>query len=337
MTVLVTGATGLLGSHVVDLLLHRGEKVRAFVHRDDPSPRVERMAQASVDVCFGDLARPDSLEGAVRDVELVVHCAARTGPWGPRSEYEATNVWGLKAILDAALNAGVRRFVHVSSITVHGNDVNGSADETSPFRVEPNPYGWSKIVGEQLLTQMVREHRAPVTVVRPGLIYGPRDLGSFGRFAQMIHQGRMVVIGSGANHIPLIHVHDVALGILLASEAPSAVGRTYILVNDRPVTQSEYLEAIAAELHVPAPTRHVPYRLALALAAAIEASSHLMRRRRPPPLTRFGVQMLGGENRFRIDRAREDLGFVPQVHLADGVRQSVDWWYRDRASWELNS
>lgn len=326
MTVLATGATGLLGSHVVDLLLRRGDKVRALVRPDDQSPRVEQMKLAGVDVCFGDVADRASLESAVRGTERVLHCAARTGPWGLRREYETTNVWGLKTLLDVALNAGVQRFVHVSSITVHGNDVRGSADETSPFRVEPNPYSWSKVMGERLLQQMIVDRGAPVTIVRPGWVYGPGDTASFARFASMVQHQKMILMGSGNNHVPLIYVGDVARGILLASETAQAAGRTYLLVSDERVTQREYLGAIARELGVRAPTRRIPYRLALTLGSLAEQFGHLTRRQAAPPVTRYGVQMLGGENSFLIGRARRELGFSPEVSLAEGVRRSIEWY-----------
>jgi len=238
---------------------------------------------------------------------------------------------GLQVLLDASLASGVKRFVHVSSITVHGNDVGGVADERSPFRQEPNPYTRSKIAGELLIEAAVRERRAPVVIVRPGWIYGPRDRASFARFAAMIQKGGMVVIGSGRNHLPMIYVEDVARGILLASESADAIGRAYLLVNDEPVTQLDYLKAIAAELGAPAPRRHVPYRLAVMLGAAAEAAGRLAHRTQPPPLMRYGLQLLGGENRFDITRARRELGFAPQVDLAEGIRRSVRW-FRDPAT-----
>jgi nucleoside-diphosphate-sugar epimerase len=175
---------------------------------------------------------------------------------------------------------------------------------------------------------MISDHGAPVTIVRPGWIYGPGDTASFGRFAQMIDDGRMIVIGSGENHIPLVYVRDVAEGVLLAATAEQPEGRTYLLVNDEPVTQRQFLNAIAAELNVPAPTRQVPYRVAVGLGALAEAAGHLTRRRQPPPVMRYGLQLLGGENRFSIARARNDLGFAPAVGFIEGVRLGVAW-YRD--------
>jgi nucleoside-diphosphate-sugar epimerase len=229
-------------------------------------------------------------------------------------------------LLDAALDAGIQCFVHVSSIIVHGNDVGGSADETAPFRVEPNPYSRSKVAGERLLERMIREQGAPVTIVRPGLIYGPRDAASFGRFARMIRQRRMIIVGSGNNHLPLIYVRDAAQGVLLASNTNRAIGRSYLLINDEPVTQTDYLSAIAAELGVQPPKRRLPYQLALALGGTMETAARFINAQQPPPVTRFGLQLLGGENRFNISRAREELGFSPQVMLAEGVKRSVAWY-----------
>jgi nucleoside-diphosphate-sugar epimerase len=259
-------------------------------------------------------------------VDCVLHCAARTGPWGPEAEYERTNVRALETLVRTALAAGVRRFVHVSSITVHGNDVRGAADESAPLRAEPNPYSRSKVAGERLLERLIREEGAPVTIVRPGWIYGPGDTASFARVAGMIETGRMVMLGSGRNHLPLIYARDVAQGILLASEAEDAVGRSYLLVNDEAVTQRDFVGAIAAELAAPAPRRHIPYRLGVMLGTVGETVGRLTRRQQPPPVMRYGIQLLGGENRFNISRARRELGFSPAVDLAEGVRRSVEWY-----------
>jgi nucleoside-diphosphate-sugar epimerase len=325
MTVLVTGAGGFLGGHLVDLLAERGEGLRILAR---PADDLSRVAQVKAEVCRGDLADRSSLDAAVDGVDRVLHCAARTGPWGPEAAYRTANVVGPENLLLAAMAAGVRRFVHVSSIAVHGTDIRGSADETAPLRGGPDPYSRTKVAGERVLLE---SRDAPVTIVRPGLIYGPGDSNSFARFAGLIERGRMPIIGSGRNHVPLIYVRDVARGIVAASEADQAVGKAYLLVNDDPVTQREYFAAIARELDVAPPRLHLPYRLALAVGAAAEAAGHLARMEQPPPVMRFGLQQIGGENRFLGDRARTDLGFSPQVSLADGVRASVAW-YRTLAS-----
>jgi nucleoside-diphosphate-sugar epimerase len=325
MTVLVTGAAGFLGGHVIDALRARGTAVRALVLPSEPEASVARLAAVGAEVVRGDLRDRDSVAAAVRGVRAVINSAGRTGPWGPRSEYEAVNVRGLMTLLDLALAGGARRLVHVSSGIVVGTDVGGTADEDAPLRLEPNPYSWSKIQAERLLRREIRERAAPVTIVRPGLLYGPRDAGSFGRFAALVETGRMVMIGSGDNDIPLSYVVDVAEGIGRAVDAPAAVGRTYFLTSP-PVTQRAYLEAISAALGVAPLFRRIPYRSALALALVAESATRLLRRPGPPALTRFGVGLLGGNTRLPYDRARADLGYDPQVGLEEGVARGIEWY-----------
>ena len=213
MTVLVTGAAGFLGSHVTDLLLAGGDRPRVLIR---PGDSLGSLAEADLDVCWADINDRAAVATALRGVDRVLHCAARTGPWGPASEYQRTNVRGLENLVRAAIAGGVRRVVHVSSITVHGNDVGGEADESAPLRAEPNPYSRSKVAGEQLLARMIRDEGAPVTIVRPGWIYGPRDTASFARLAHMIEKGQMIMVGPGTNHLPLIYVRDAAAGVVLA-------------------------------------------------------------------------------------------------------------------------
>jgi 2-alkyl-3-oxoalkanoate reductase len=289
---------------------------------------VALLEQVPADICVADIGDRSAIAPALAGVDCVIHCAARTGPWGPESEYLRTNVLGLETIVRAAMAAGVRRFVHVSSITVHGNNVHGEAAENSALHADPNPYSRSKVAGEKLLQRMIRYEGAPVTIVRPGWIYGPRDTASFARIARMIEQGRMIIIGSGENRLPLIYASDAAEGVLLACQAERAEGRSYLLVNDEPVAQRDFIAAIAAQLDVPMPTRRIPYDLAMALGTLSETLGHLARRQQPPPVTRYGLELLGGENRFVISRARRELGFSPSIGLAEGVRRSVEW-YRD--------
>lgn len=323
MTMLVTGAGGFLGGHVIDLLIARGERPRALLRPDEPLPGPSVTA---LDVHRGDLRDPWRLRSALRGVDCVMHCAAKTGPWGSYDEYVSINVRAVEDLVHAAMDAGVRRIVHVSSVTVHGNDVGGDADEDTPFREEPNPYSASKVAAERLLREMIDREGAPVTIVRPGWIYGPRDSASFARLAARIEGRHMALLGRGSNRLPLIYVRDAARGLLLAAEAAHAAGRSYVLVNPEPVTQRAYLDAIAAELGVPAPTRRVGYRLALTAAGRIEVLTRLGLLRAPPPVMRFGIQLLGGENRFSIERAHRELGFTPCVSMADGVARSVRWY-----------
>lgn len=326
MTTLVTGAAGFLGGHVAELLLAQGEPTAVLLR---PGEDLGPLTGTAVETRSGDIADPAAIAAALDGVKVVINCAARTGPWGPAAEYERSNVAGLRTLVSAAMAAGVRRIVHVSSITVHGNDVRGRADEDSPLCGAPNPYSRTKVAGERALLSMIREQGAPVTMVRPGWIYGPRSVDSFARLAQAIERRRMITIGAGDNVVPLVYVTDVARGLLAAGRDDRAEGRTYLLVSDERVTQRDYLCAIADQLGAPRPRLRIPYHLALTLGRAGEWAGHAVHLRQPPPLTRYGVQLIGGENRFDISRARAELGFSPQVTMREGVRLTAAW-YRSR-------
>ena len=208
MKVLVTGAAGFLGGHLVDMLLERGDDVRAVVRPVEDSGRLRK--REGVEIVTGDLTDPASLRHAVEGVQRVYNVAAKTGPWGPENAYWATNVQGLADLVHAAMDAGVQRIVHTSSITVYGHHLHGIMTEEDPFHAEDNPYSRTKIAGEKLIANLVKDSGAPVVIVRPGWIYGPRDTASFGRFVSLIESGKGFIIGSGKNIVPLVYVRDVA-------------------------------------------------------------------------------------------------------------------------------
>ncbi len=184
MKVLVTGAAGFLGGHLVDMLVERGDEVRAMVRPVEDSSHLR--TQAGVEIVEGDLTDSASLKRAVEGVQRVYNVAAKTGPWGLEDIYRAVNVQGLADLIHAAMDAGVQRIVHTSSITVYGHHLRGIVTEDDTFHAEDNPYSRTKIAGEKLIANLVQDQGAPVVIVRPGWIYGPRDRASFGRFVSLI-------------------------------------------------------------------------------------------------------------------------------------------------------
>jgi nucleoside-diphosphate-sugar epimerase len=331
--VLVTGAAGFIGGHLVEMLVARGDEVRALVRRGEDTHRLQMLE--GVEIMEGDLTDAGSLERAVRGVQRVYNVAAKTGPWGLEAAYRAVNVQGLAALIHAAMDAGVRRIVHTSSITVYGHRLNGIVTEDRPYRTEDNPYSRTKIAGEKLICELVREHGAPVVVVRPGWVYGPRDTASFARVVQFVESGRAFVIGTGNNIVPVVYVRDVAQGLIRAGDADDeAVGRAYNIVDDRWTTQAEYLNTIADALEVPHVSRKLP-RSALYVAgrmAEVVWRAAGRRRGAPPPLTTYGVTLLGGHQQFSAERAYRELGYAPEFDVKQGVAAGVRWYLDARAS-----
>ncbi len=327
MKVLVTGAAGFLGGHLVDMLVEQNYAVRAMVRPSEDASRL--YALKNVEVVLGDLTEEASLKRAVRDVQRVFNVAAKTGPWGTEDMYRAINVQGLADLIHAALDAGVQRFVHTSSITVYGHHLQGIVTEDDPFHAEDNPYSRTKIAGEKLIANLVKDKGAPVVIVRPGWIYGPRDSASFGRFVAMVEAGKGFLLGSGKNIVPVVYVRDVAQGLIKAGEAGNeTIGRAYTIADDHRITQAEYLNTIADCLHVPPVSLKLPYTAMYLAGRSAELAWQAMGRRNaaPPPVTTYGVTLLGGDQIFSIGRARYELGYEPAFDLTRGVAEGVRWY-----------
>jgi nucleoside-diphosphate-sugar epimerase len=325
--VLVTGAAGFLGGHLVDMLVERGDEVRAMVRSIEDADRLHKLP--GVEVIHGDLTDPASLKQAVQGIQRVYNVAAKTGPWGLEDVYRAVNVQGLADLIHASMEAGVQRIVHTSSITVYGHHLHGIVTEDDPFHAEDNPYSRTKIAGEKLIANLVKDNGAPVVIVRPGWIHGPRDTASFGRFVSLIESGKGFIIGSGKNVVPVVYVRDVAQGLIKAGDAgDEVIGRAYTIVNDQRVTQTQYLNTIADCLRVPHISRHLPYTALYAAGRAAELAWQALGRRNaaPPPITTYGVTLLGRDQLFSIGKARYELGYEPQFDIARGVAEGVKWY-----------
>lgn len=329
MSVLVTGASGFIGGHLVDVLVERGEEVRALVQPGQDSSRLQ--ALPDVHVLSGDLTDAASLKRAVQGVQRVYHVAAKTGPWGQEEAYRAVNVQGLADLVYAALDAGVQRIIHTSSITVYGHHLHGLITEDSPYHAEPNPYSRTKIASEQLIFDLVKQQRAPIVVVRPAWVYGPRDIASFSRFVKLIESGKGFVVGTGKNSVPVVYVRDVAQGLVKAGEAgDSVIGRAYNLADSRCVTQVEYLNAIADALQAPQVSRKLPYAALYLAGRAAEIVWPVIDRGKTtaPPLTTYGITLLGRDQQFSIERACRELGYAPEFDVQSGVAEGIRW-YRE--------
>jgi nucleoside-diphosphate-sugar epimerase len=325
MEVLITGGGGLLGRHLVQELLERGDRVRVLAL---PGEDVGWLEERGVVVHRGDICRPETLVTPMTGVEKMFHLAAMMGVWRPLDDYYAVNVTGTENVCREALAQGVSRVVHISSWTVYGMGLPHAAQEDFPFAPFPEPYALSKVRGDELVQRMIAEEGLPAVIVRPGTFFGPGDQLHFGRIADRLRSGRGIIVGRGNNALPLVYVSDVVQGLLLALDHERALGQAFNITNDEPLTQKEFLLAIAREIGAGAPRVHVPYHLLYAAGWAAERAAGLTPHRRPV-LTRLAVKLFGTDNRHAIEKARHELGYAPRVALRDGVRLSATWYLDD--------
>jgi nucleoside-diphosphate-sugar epimerase len=249
-------------------------------------------------------------------------------------DFYAVNVSGTENVCRAALAAGVRRLVHISTFTVYDMAKGGAVSEEEALEPLDEPYSLTKAQGDQLVQRLIATEQLPAVIIRLGALFGPGDRLNFGRMAARIRAGKGLIVGSGKNAVPLVYITDVVQGLLLALDSERAVGQAYNIGNDEPLTQSQYLAAIAEELGVAPPQLHVPYALLYAAAYLAERIATRSGNRIPPFLTRHGVKLYGANNRLSIAKARRDLGYTPQVPMREAVQLAASW-YRHQDGWML--
>jgi len=321
--ILLTGGNGLLGRHLVPALEERGDSVRVLAL---PAENTDWLEERGIAVYRGDVCRPETLVAPMRGVDAVLHLAGMMGAWRPLEDYYAVNVTGTENVCRTALAQRIRRFVHVSSWTVYGMALGRPAHEDfsmTPFR---EPYAITKAEGDKAVQRMIVEDHLPAAIVRPGTFFGPGDQLHFGRMADRLRGGKGVIVGSGRNALPFVYVTDVVQGLLLALDHEGAVGQAYNIANDQPLTQEEFLQAIAQEIGAKPPRLHVPYRALYVAGYAAERLAMVTHSERQPIVTRLGAKLFGTDNRHAIDKARRELGYTPRVTLREGVRLAAAWY-----------
>lgn len=318
---LVTGGCGFLGSHLAEALVARGEGVRALVR---PTSKTAHLESLEVELVSGDLNDVRSLRTAMQGMERVYHCAALAADWGTWEAFRAANVTGLHNLLEAALEARVSKFIHVSTTDVYGYP-DYPADETCPYRLRGWPYGDTKIEGEQLVWTYCHRHDLPITIVRPASIYGPRSTTFVLEIVQELKKGSMVYLGKGNKPAGLAYVTNVVDVMLRAADSDSSVGQAYNASDGSEVTWRQYVDRLAEIVGVSKPRIVIPARLAYSTGWVLEKIYGLLRIETRPWLTRMVAEVLSTNQGFPIDKARRELGYEPQIDFDKGMRRVEAW------------
>jgi nucleoside-diphosphate-sugar epimerase len=324
---LVTGATGLLGSHIVERLRLRGAAVRALVR---PNSDRSWLATQGVEFAEGDITDPASLAGACQGCDVVYHAAAKVGDWGPWEAFQRVTIDGTRNVIDAAIAAGVRRVVHISSISVFGYYTKDQTiDET--FDVGHKLYRWayysrSKLEAERIARAAQQAGRIEVAVIRPAWIYGERDRATISRLVAMVRDGKAKILGRGDNRLNVVYAGNVAAAAITAAGLPGADGEVYNCSNDGVITQQEYFDLLAESLGAPPVKRRVPYGLAYIAGFVLECVGHLLRAKNPPFVTRYAVWLMGRRSYFSADKARRALNWQAETPYDVGVPRTIAWY-----------
>lgn len=319
-TVLVTGGSGFVGSHLIDRLLAQKKTVRCLLRQ---SSSRKYLTDPRLEFVYGGLDDTTDWDAAFADVETVYHVAGLT--FARRAQdYFTVNHQGTEALVAAALRHRhrLKRFVHVSSLAAIGPGAldRPVTEETLPAPI--TPYGRSKLMGEEAV-QAVAD-LLPVTIVRPPAVYGPRDYALYELF-KSIAKGISPSIGKYDKQISLVHVADLAEGIMLAGDSERATGRAYFISSEELYSYNALIAMLARIFNRRVRSFAIPRPLAYGVAAFAELGSAITRK--PPVINRDKVtdlsQVCWG---CSIERARAELGYEPRVAIEEGLRDTIAWY-----------
>lgn len=315
--ILVTGASGFIGTNLVRALIKDGRQVRALVRESD---RRDELESLGADLIRGDVSNRESLQRAVYGVDAVFHLAAVLGYFGiPKELFFKTNVEGTKNILEVCLAQNVKRFIHCSTTGVLGHHRGKSFDESQPYN-PTNIYEQTKCQGE-ILAKDYFTKGLDITIVRPAFVYGPYDRSNTFRIFKAIQDKRFFIIGKGQNILQPTYIDDLVGGFLLCLDNPRAVGQIYTLCGDMPVKLEYFVSLIADNLNVKIPRIKIPVLGAAIAANVLDFLSGIFKF--DPILTKSRLQFFTDNHSYLIDKAKKELNYQPKVSVKEGIEKTI--------------
>lgn len=271
----------------------------------------------------GDVASPGPWTAALDGAEVVVHTAAIVEEAGDPRRFWHVNVGGTRRVLEAAVAAGVRRAVHLSSIVVYGERFPRGAllDERAAVRMTGRPYTDTKVAAEHQALRVGMETALEVVVLRPGDVYGPGSVPWTIRPVGLLRRGLFALPARGRGILSPIHIDDLARGVAVAATHPAAAGRVYNLTGGEAVTAERFFRGYADHLGKPLPL--LPTALVRGLAGAVQVGARVVGR--ASPLAPEAVEYVTHPGSYSIERARTELGWSPRIPLDDGMRSTLAW------------
>lgn len=318
MKILITGAGGFIGSHLVDSQLDQGHEVRAVdLHLDllrhlDGHPRL--------DAVLGDITDEKRVRDLVQGVDILYHLAsAHLDVALSDDHYRRVNVDATLHLLDAAMRAGIKRFVHCSSVGVIGDVEHPPADEVTDCH-PTNIYERTKLEGERAALDFSHRTGLPVVVMRPAWVYGPRCPRTAKLF-RTISKGRFPIFGSGKNMRHPVYISDAIRGLELCAEKQDIEGEVFIIAGVQPVESRELVSVISQELHVRMRKIHLPVILGQWGGWVLELLFKPLRRQ--PPFSRRSMDFFLKHNAYSIGKAQRRLNYQPQIDLRTGIQKTI--------------
>ncbi len=319
--VLVTGATGFIGSRVVHKLLQDGVAVKILAL---PGETVPAEWAEKVEIVRGSISDPVAVGKATHGAETIIHLVAIVTDWGDEKKYWEFTVEGSRLIFEQAVK-NKSRVVLAASIAVYGDNIHSQpCPENTPYGKALGPYSRTKQAQEKLAWDYYKNKNMRLTVVRPANVYGPRSGPWLHDVMNVLRSGSPGLISGGNMNAGLAYVDNVADILILAGTLEKALGRVYNACDGLEVTWRDYFTDIASMIGVGKP-KSIPRPVAVFGAYLLEGIYKLLGIEKRPLITREALNLVGSDNRIPIDRVKNELGYTPQVSYAEGLKRIKEY------------
>ena len=325
MKAFVTGGGGFVGSAIVRQLVDKGIEVAVFGRSRYPI-----LEKLGIRQYQGNILDSDLLIRFMRGYDTVFHVAAKAGIWGPKHEFEETNVVGTRNVLGACFANSVKSLVYTStpSVVFDGKDING-LDESLPYAKRfLCYYASSKAVAEQMVLAS-NSDILKTCAIRPHLVWGPGDPHLVPRLIERGKSRKLKIVGAGRNMVDISYIDNVAEAHILAAENldshATAAGNAYFISQGEPVNLWNWINSLFERLDIVPVRKRIGARTAYILGTLLEGLYMWSNVDREPPMTRFLAEQLARSHWFSIAGARRDLGYKPRISTPEGIERLVQW------------
>jgi nucleoside-diphosphate-sugar epimerase len=328
---LVTGATGFIGGHLAQKLLENGWSVRVLVREPN---RLAPLLRSRCDVMAGDILDENQVERAIKEANVVFHCAANVKTWDTWESYYSVNVLGVKVLMNAIakVNSRLSRLVHLSTVDVYGFPVL-PCDEMCRTTGNGFGYGETKLLGESLVRQCADRNGISYTIIRPANVIGPGSQFIM-RIGHALQSGVMLTVDGGQANAGLIHVNNLVDYLIWSACAEEAHGECYNVRDNYDVTWREFLEKFRSGINGKGIIVNLPYPVAEVIARGFEAINVVSRASGEPMLHRLLVRLFGRTCGHSAEKIRKASGYVGRVGFDESIIRSCQWFLENHGSWK---
>ncbi|NTW52217.1 MAG: SDR family NAD(P)-dependent oxidoreductase [Chlorobiaceae bacterium] len=319
--VLVTGASGFIGSHLVKRCLRDGYTVKALVRKGNAC--ISSLRSSRVEVIEGDVRDAASVDRAVKGCNIVLHAAALTSDWGPMKDFLDINVGGTRSVCASSLKHGVERLVHISSYECYDHHSLERIDENTPYAPRNASYADTKIASTNEVWEAAQKGLS-VSVVYPVWVYGPNDRTLFPLLADGIRKHQMFYWSRNAR-MSLVYIDNLVDLIMLAANSPAAANKGFLACDGEDITFEQVCGRIAEGIGSRAPSLYLPFGFVRALAGLMERAYTLAGSPTRPLITRQAVDVLASRAFVDCSSARQLLGWKSLVKQDDGISRTLKW------------